>query len=371
MGIYRTLLKPVLFKMDAEDAHHIVLSMAPYFLGAASAFIGREQPDPALETEVAGRRLTSPIGLAAGFDKNGRLVESLSALGFGFAEIGSVTGERSAGNARPRIFRLPADEGIINNLGLNGDGCEIVAYRLKQSTFSLPIGLNIARTNSPRVTGDAAIADQVKTFRAIRELPLTYVTLNLSCPNTHEGCLQATDELKTTLSEFQKLNTNRLPIFLKLSPDSTDALLDDFVGIGREFGVAGFVCSNTALNRSHAHTPKSLLDAIGRGGLSGPPLKPLALSLVRRVSKRKSTAQQIIGCGGVSSVEDVLDFARAGACAVQMYTALVYQGPGVVRRLNRELSKWLSSRGTTFKEIVGAEERELAQQKNQAAGALS
>lgn len=355
-GIYETFLRPLLFSMDAEEAHHLMLSLAPTATALAPVFrsslVYQAQN---LKVHLAGTTLDNPIGLAAGFDKNGHLTALLGHVGLGFAEIGSVTGRASQGNAKPRLFRLPQDEAIVNRMGLNGDGAEAVAARLAQAKLSLPIGLNIAKTNDPSLTGDKAIQDHLLSFNAIKDLPIKYVTINASCPNTHEGCLQQKQELADVLSEIGKLNARGLPLFIKASPDSSDELLADLVELSEVHNLAGFVLGNTSVARDGLATPKDVVESIGKGGLSGRPIRARALDLVARVYGLlgKST-RQIIACGGISSASDAYDFIRAGATCVQLYTALVYHGPFLPARICRDLSSLLEARGESLNELVGA-----------------
>lgn len=307
-----------------------------------------------LQVDLNGINLASPVGLAAGFDKNGKLVSILGQLGFAFAEVGSVTAKATAGNPKPRLFRLPADKALINRMGLNGDGAAKVAERLANSKLSLPIGLNIAKTNDPSIQGDRAIEDILYTYRKVKDLPISYVTVNASCPNTNDGIMEEARELKEVFAEISKDNPRGLPVFVKLSPDSTDRLIEDIVDCAREYGVAGYVCGNTTVTREGLETERSSLIEIGKGGLSGKPLKPLALALCRKLYRKKSAKQSIIAVGGISSGLDVYEFICAGASAIQIYTALVFEGPFLPRRLNEELSSLLKRDRISLVQAVGS-----------------
>ncbi|HEY9718253.1 MAG TPA: quinone-dependent dihydroorotate dehydrogenase [Trichormus sp.] len=363
MGAYEKLFRPLLFRMDAEDAHHLMISLADSAVVQQLAAAMKRQfcyEDELLRTKIGNTFMRNPVGLAAGFDKNAQVVPLLASLGFGFAEIGSITAQPSMGNPKPRLFRLPADEGVINRLGLNGMGAQRVADRLQEAPAPLPIGVNIAKTNDAKIEGDKAIEDQIASFMAIRALPLAYVTFNTSCPNTHEGCLQAKDELAAVLGGMQSANENCLPLFIKLSPDSTDELLDDFIGVAAEHNVAGFVCGNTSVTRGGLTTDAKTVEGIGRGGLSGRPIKSLALTLCRRVAARKRPEQQIIGCGGISSGADAFEFLQAGCCAVQLYTGLIYHGPELIARINRELAAILRQRNLSVANASGNELNQIS-----------
>ena len=363
MGAYEKFFRPLIFKMDAEDAHHLAIAIGktPGFAILAATIKGCFcYDDDLLKTKIGNAVVRNPVGLAAGFDKNGYLVKALASLGFGFAEIGSITAQPSQGNPKPRLFRLPADQAVINRLGLNGEGAQAVAERLRATSTALPIAVNIAKTNDPKIQGELAIEDQIQSFKAIRSLPLAYVTFNASCPNTHEGCLQANDELAAVLAGMQQANENKLPLFLKLSPDSTDQLLADFASIAGHHGVAGFVCGNTSVGRTGLTTDAAAVAAMGNGGLSGRPIKEKALALCRRVAALKRPEQQIIGCGGISSGADAFEFLQAGASAVEVYTALVYQGPGVVARINCQLAQLLRQHNLSMDSIIGTESSRIS-----------
>jgi len=352
--IYETILRPLLFQLDSEAAHHLAHRAAtiatPLLSGLSGCFT---YPGNDLKVSAHGLDFSNPVGLAAGFDKNGRLLSVLKHLGFGFVEIGSITARPSSGNPRPRLFRLPADQALINRLGLNGDGAEAVAERLKKSAFELPVGINIAKTNDPSITGDAAIADILFSFSQVKDLPVSFITINASCPNTKEGQLAEKHNLTVIFEEIQKNNSRNLPVFVKLSPDSTQQLIEDIVLGAVTFGLAGFVCGNTTTSRNDLATSATIIDNYGAGGLSGAPLKPLALDLCRKVFALKSANQVIIGVGGVSSGQDAYDFIKAGANAVEMYTGLVYHGPTLPKQINQELSRLLKRDGLTLSQAIG------------------
>lgn len=336
--MYKQLIRPLLFKLDAETAHHVVSGALEHLGGTGLVrAVAHPYSSPKLQTNLFGTVVPNPVGLAAGFDKNGKLVSVLGDMGFGFAEIGSVTGRPSPGNKKPRLFRLPADEALINRLGLNGEGAKAVAERFQKSRVSLPVGINIAKTNHPDVVGDEAVKDVVASFKQVRNLPVMYFAFNASCPNTHDGCIQEREELRRIFFEVQTLNERKAPLLIKVSPDSSPTLLDDIVAVAAEFALSGYVCGNTTTTREGLRTPAGMVTAIGWGGLSGPPLHAAAVTMCREINKRKLDNQQIIGVGGVRCAADVLDFLQAGASAVQLYTALVYEGPGLLGRLLRDL----------------------------------
>lgn len=353
-AFYEDLLRPLLFQLDPEDAHNLAHKLLRMLRGVLPAlpytYTGTD-----LTTELAGRKLNNPIGIAAGFDKDAMLTDLLGYLGFGFEEVGSITARPSAGNPRPRLFRLPEDQALINRLGLNGAGAEAVSKRLRAITPSLPLAVNIAKTHDPAISGDKTIEDFLYSFTAIKDLDVIYVALNASCPNTREGCLQEKKELSGVVSEIQKANTSKIPLFIKVSPDSSDQLIDDLLEIGSNFGLAGFICGNTTTTRQSLKTDAQTISSIGQGGLSGPPLKPLALNACRRFAERKSAKQQIIAVGGVRSGADAFEFIRAGATAVELYTGLVFSGPSVAKNICLELSELLRRESCTLKEATGGD----------------
>ena len=295
--------------------------------------------------------MSNPIGLASGFDKNGDLIHAFKYLGFGFAEIGSITAQVHDGNPKPRVWRLPADEGLINWLGLNSKGALAVSQKLANAEYSVPIGITIAKTNKPNINGQAAFEDMMFSFRAIRHLPILYVALNVSCPNTLDGILEETETLWAVIEQISKENPANLPIVLKLSPDSDEKLIQKMIDLGKRFSIAGYICGNTSVSRDDLQTAGA--QEIKVGGLSGPPLKPLALSLCSKIYALKEEKQIIMGCGGISNGQDAYEFIRAGASVLQLYTALVYEGPSVVRKICEELSTLLNRDKLNLAEAVG------------------
>jgi dihydroorotate dehydrogenase len=353
-AFYEHCVRPLLFALDPEDAHalaHNALHVAGKLLPPASY---RYEPND-LQIEFCGKTLANPVGLAAGFDKNATLTGQLAALGFGFAEIGSITALASNGNPRPRLFRLAADHALINRLGLNGEGAQAVAQRLRSSRFSLPIGVNIAKTHDPDIKGHKAVEDILRSFEAIKDLNLLYVAFNASCPNTREGCMEEKEQLLTVLTEIQKINARALPLFIKVSPDSSDQLVEDIVEIGHNVKLAGYICGNTTLKRDGLKTDPAAISRAGHGGLSGPPLKPLALDIVRKIARLKTPLQSIVGVGGISTGDDAYEFITSGATAIQLYTGLIYRGPAAAKMICSELSAVLKKSGLTLKAAVGVD----------------
>ena len=351
--IYNRILKPLLFTLDPEQAHQLVCALLPVFVGVIptnfNPFIYKS---PRLKTNFLGKSLDSPLGLAAGFDKNGKYINALAKLGFSFLEVGSVQAIATGGNPRPRLFRLLEDQALINRLGLNGEGADAVAQRLADFKCPVPVGINISKTNDPRLVGDAAIEDVLYSFKVLAPLPIAYITINVSCPNTEQGRLQEAKESAQILEEVQKVNIRRLPILVKLSPDAPEGMLELIIGSAIKNGINGYVCGNTTVRRDILTTAPDTVSRIGAGGVSGRPLKALALELIRRVCRLKDPQQTVVGVGGVLNGQDVLDFLSAGATVVQAYTGFVYRGPTFCKQVCRELDDRLSKQALDSTQIM-------------------
>ncbi len=322
--------------------------------------------DPALGQRLWGCEFANPVGLAAGFDKNADLVRAWAALGFGFAEVGSVTARPSPGNPVPRAFRLPEDRALVNRMGLNNEGADAVAERLRAERerfgpHSVPLGINLAKTHDPAVLGDAATEDFLYSFRRLAPLA-DYIALNVSCPNTAEGKTfedpAALDGLLTAVMAERAALGLDVPVVVKLSPPAAARFdpgpVDELVALALGHGVAGFVATNTASDRTGLRTGAARLAEVGRGGLSGCPLEERSTALVRHLHRRTEGRVPVLGVGGVDSAAAAYRKVRAGASLVEVYTGLVYEGPGLVRRINRGLVRLLERDGfASVGEAVG------------------
>ena len=344
MPVYKRLVKPLLFQLDAERAHHFVfdnLKRAARLPGALPLLRGLyDYQHPSLAREVFGLRFPNPVGLAAGFDKNAALTDELAALGFGFVEIGTVTPRPQPGNPQPRLFRLPADEALINRMGFNNDGAAAVAARLRgRQNRQLLVGGNIGKNKD--TPNEQAGADYVAAFEALAEV-VDYFVVNVSSPNT-PGLRELQDKqpLISLLQQVQAVNLARptpRPLLLKIAPDLTDAQLDDILEIARETKLSGLVATNTTIARPETlRTPTPLVAAHGAGGLSGRPLRARATAVIRYLHQRSQGELPIIGAGGIHSAQDALEKLAAGASLVQLYTGFIYEGPGLVRKINEQL----------------------------------
>jgi len=331
MSALRDLCAAALRRLDPETAHGLTLRALKAGLGG-----GAGPDDPILATTVAGLRLPNPIGLAAGFDKNAEVTGALLRAGFGWVEAGTVTPRPQPGNPRPRQFRLPEDGAVINRLGFNNAGLDAFAERLARK----PRGVVGANLGAGKDSGDRA-ADYVTGLRRLAGLP-DYFTVNISSPNTPGlRALQSRAALDDLLARLREARTGPAPLFLKIAPDLSDPELLDIVESATAHGLDGLVISNTTVERP------SELRAAARGeigGLSGRPLFARSTAVLRRVAEMQS-GLTLVGVGGIGSGADVLAKLRAGASAVQLYTALVYEGPGLISRIKRDLAARLRAEG--------------------------
>ena len=338
-AFYERLVRPLLFSLDPETAHHLALRTLRIAsrLPLALRLLHRFQP-PAKPKTLFGLSFPNPIGLAAGFDKNGVAIPAWAALGFGFVEIGTVTAKAQPGNPRPRIFRYPEQEALINRLGFNNDGADIVAARLRKLRGSpesirgwprIPVGINIGKSKITPL--ENAADDYLHSFRLLREFA-DYIVLNVSSPNTPGlRSLQEHDALEKLLRVIRQENqTTRKPILLKIAPDLTLSDLDQIIATCEANEIAGIIATNTTLN--HTALPRSVDQA---GGLSGRPLREKSTELVRAITARSSLP--VIASGGIFDAESAREKLEAGAQLLQIYTGYIYRGPGLVREIVNEL----------------------------------
>jgi dihydroorotate dehydrogenase len=340
--MYR-LIKRILFLIPPERIHHWVMaglkatcSIGFFRKAIQSAYTLN---DPKLAKEVFGLSFKNPVGLAAGFDKNAEYIEDLATFGFGFIEIGTVTPLPQPGNPKPRMFRLPADEGLINRMGFNNQGVDVVADRLSRvERNGLIIGGNIGKNKA--TPNEKAVDDYVICFDRLFDV-VDYFVVNVSSPNT-PGLreLQEKEPLLHILKTLQKRNLKNgvsKPILLKIAPDLSEAQLDDIVEIVVESKIAGLISTNTTLSREGLASAKTVTDEAG--GLSGKPLSQRATEVIAYLSKKSKNAFPIIGVGGIHSAKDALEKLEAGASLVQIYTGFIYEGPGLIKAINKGISK--------------------------------
>ena len=297
--------------------------------------------DERLERDIFGLRFSNPVGLAAGFDKDGKYFNKISALGFGFLEIGTITPKAQDGNEKPRLFRLPADEGLINRMGFNNEGVEKMVERLKKrSNNKIIIGGNIGKN---KVTpNEKAEDDYLICFESLFPW-VDYFALNVSSPNT-PGLreLQEKEPLSKLINKIQKCNQSKdqpKPILLKIAPDLTFEQLDNIIEIVRNCGLSGIIATNTTIDRKGLQTSKDKIEKIGAGGLSGKPLKNRSTEIIQYISDKTNGKIPIIGVGGIGEVDDAIEKLKAGARLIQVYSGLIYQGPAFIKRINKEILK--------------------------------
>jgi dihydroorotate dehydrogenase len=335
------LLKPVLFLFAPETAHHITVWIFSLILKIPflNTWIKKQfqYSDPVLEKKLMGLKFTNPVGLAAGFDKDGKYFRQMAALGFGFIEIGTVTPRAQSGNPRPRLFRLLKDYALINRMGFNNDGVDAMVQRLKsRKNTRIIIGGNIGKNKA--TPNEDAVQDYVICFEKLYPY-VDYFTINVSSPNT-PGLreLQEKGPLLNILNSLTEIRSNlggNKPILLKIAPDLTNSQLDDVVEIVLESGIEGIIATNTTTDRTALRTDTS---DIGAGGLSGAPLRDRATEVIRYIAAKAQKKFCIIGVGGISSPADATEKIEAGADLVQIYTGLVYEGPGLVKRILKAMA---------------------------------
>ena len=359
-AIYTRIMKPIFFRQDPEDVHDNISKIGEaigrnaFGRSLTRAAFGYQQP--ILEQTILGIKFVNPIGLSAGFDKNARLVDFIPAVGFGFMEIGSVTGEPCAGNPKPRLWRLPKSQSLVVNYGLMNDGAQAVAERLQGRKFAAPVGISVAKTNSEATVGEAdGIADYAKAYRATCNVG-AYATINISCPNTFGG-QPFTDPLRLEklLSAIDREGHTK-PVFVKFSPDLSNRELDDLLGVALAHNIQGFICSNLTKPRDNPH----ILDANvpATGGFSGKVQQEMSDEQVRRMYACVGQTHIIIGCGGVFTAEDAYRKIRLGASLIQLITGMIYLGPQSISDINLGLVKLLKRDGySRLSEAIGADAR--------------
>ena len=337
--MYKLIIRPILFLFDPEKIHHFSFATISFLnkIPGVSALIRAMFciEDKRLEREVFGLKFKNPVGLAAGFDKNASLFNQLSNFGFGFIEIGTLTPVGQPGNPKKRLFRLKEDQGIVNRMGFNNQGVKKAVERLKRNKGVL-IGGNIGKNkNTPN---DQAISDYSICFEALYPY-VDYFVVNVSSPNTPNlRALQDKEPLTALLNELQVLNKAKekpKPILLKIAPDLTNEQLLDIVAIVAQTNISGVIATNTTISRNGLQSKNKQ----ETGGLSGAPLRERSTEVIRFLSQASHQAFPIIGVGGINSAEDALEKLEAGASLVQIYTGFIYQGPGLIKDINKAILK--------------------------------
>jgi len=337
--IYKSIIRPLLFRFDAEKIHDFtflsikLLSYIPFVFYFLEKYF--KVSDPLLRTKLFGIDFPSPVGLAAGLDKNAKLISQFSSLGFGFIEIGTVTPKPQSGNPKKRLFRLLSDEGIINRMGFNNDGIELIASRLKKKG-NIIVGGNIGKNKITSIKN--AVSDYLISFDYLFDL-VDYFAINVSSPNTENlRDLQNKDNLVYLLSSIQKNNQSRKtpkPILLKIAPDLSNDQLLSIIDVVTKTSIDGIIATNTTIQRENLKSSKNITTE--PGGLSGAPLTNRSTEVIRFLYKFSNGKIPIIGVGGIMNPNDAIEKIKAGASLVQLYSGFVYSGPSLVRQINKTI----------------------------------
>ena len=313
-----------------------------------------------LEQEILGINFVNPIGLSAGFDKDGYLIDIIPNVNFGFEEVGSVTGEKCDGNPKPRLWRLKKSKALVVYYGLKSEGCEAVAKRLKEKLkikqFKIPIGISIAKTNSKLTTSTkVGIKDYVKAYKEFAEIG-DYTTINLSCPNAYGGQpFHEAKNLNLLLAEIKKIPSKK-PIFLKIAPDLSEKQLNDIINLAEKYKLSGFICTNLTKNRKNLKLIDKNIPEIG--GISGKAVEDLSNKNISYIYKKTKGKFVIIGVGGVFSAEDAYKKIKLGASLIQLITGMIFEGPQTISEINQGLTKLLKREGyKNISEAVGVDNK--------------
>lgn len=342
--MYKYFIRPLLFLLQPETVHHIVVKAVKIFVKIPffKYFLKKVYTynHPTLEREVFGLKFSNPIGLAAGFDKNADFYNEFGLFGFSFIEIGTVTPKGQPGNPKPRSFRLVNDQALINRMGFNNYGVENAVRNIKRKGKQVIVGGNIGK-NTLTPNGKAH-EDYLHCFSELYD-HVDYFVVNVSCPNiSNLSELQDTENLKRILSNlvsFRSTKAEYKPILLKVSPDLNDNQIDDSINIAQELNIDGFVATNTSTSRERLKTPISELISIGNGGLSGKPIRDRSTDVIKHIANKTQGKMPIIGVGGIMNEQDAIDKLNAGATLIQLYTGFIYSGPSLVKKISRSLAK--------------------------------
>ncbi len=363
---YRYILKPLFFMADPERIHDAMLIRGAW-LGASAARrllvrLAFYYANPVLRQNIRGIDFPNPVGLAAGFDKNGTLTQIMPECGFGFTEIGSITGRPCSGNPGQHLWRLKKSKSIVVNYGLQNLGANTISEALKDASFKIPVGISLAKTNSSStVEEDEGIADYVHVYSEFVSKKIgDYFTINISCPNTCGGQPflepHALRRLLEALTVARARYNDTTPWFLKLAADLYPTAIDEIIEAARAYAIAGFICSNLTKNRNNKKIIETNVPDCG--GLSGAVVRDLSTNLVRYIYKKTGKEFVIIGCGGIFSAEDAYAKIKAGASLLQLITGMIFQGPQLISEINQGLVRLLRRDGySSLSEAIGADHR--------------
>jgi dihydroorotate dehydrogenase len=362
--VYQSLVRPILFRLPPETAHEFALHSLPLF----SKFVRRPVETPQLRINRFNQRFRNPVGLAAGFDKNGIALESLAALGFGFIEAGTVTFHPQPGNPKPRLFRLAADQALINRAGFNNAGAAAFVQRVEHHRpDNCVLGISIGKSKITPL--EEATADYVASFDLVYKLA-DYVAINVSSPNTPQlRELQQSDQLTSLLEALQTRNRELqqrhgrqapVPLLVKISPDLQRRELEMIVDVIQRLQIDGIIATNTTISRDNLRTKESTVRACGDGGLSGKPLSTRATQMIADLYQLTGGRIPLVGVGGIFTAQDAWEKICAGASLVQLYTGFIYKGPGIVRQINEGLVELLRREGfASLEEAVGSQAKAI------------
>jgi dihydroorotate dehydrogenase len=342
--MYKRIIRPLLFLLGPETVHRIVVALVrisfaiPFIKSIVAATYSVR--DERLRRDVFGLTFRNPVGLAAGFDKNATFYRHFAAFGFSFIEVGTATPMGQPGNARPRSFRLPADEALINRMGFNNHGATAIAERLSRNRANLVIGGNIGKNTS--TPNESAAEDYANAFLTLYD-HVDYFVVNVSCPNISDlSHLQDREQLAGILSRLSAIRggmAGKKPILVKISPDLNRDQIDDVLELVQQFKMDGIVATNTTLAREGLSSDPVQVQGIGDGGLSGKPIRERSTEIIKYIFEKTGGRLPIIGVGGIMSAGDALEKLRAGATLIQIYTGFIYEGPGMVKKINRAILK--------------------------------
>ena len=340
--MYKSIIRSILFLFDPEKVHYFTFSLIRILCKIpliSNLFRSLYQvQDKKLERTLFGITFKNPVGLAAGFDKNAVLYNELANFGFGFIEIGTITPKSQEGNPKKRLFRLKDDQGIINRMGFNNEGLEVAIQQLKKNKGSVIIGGNIGKNTE--TLSENYTADYLECLKGLHPY-VDYFVLNVSCPNVGSHAkLNDKAYLVELISACQKLNNRQekqKPILLKIAPDLNNLQLDEIIELVAETKIDGVIASNTSTNRDNLKVSKKRLQEIGNGGVSGQPIKNMSTKVIQYLADNSNKSFPIIGVGGIHSEKDALEKIKAGADLVQIYTGFIYEGPGLIKKINKAI----------------------------------
>lgn len=357
--IYKNLIRPALFKFNPENVHDFIIKIGNKI--SKSDLLKQiikntyYYENEKLNTDLFNIKFKNPVGLSAGFDKNALLTNLIPYFGFGFMEVGSITFKEFYGNPKPRLFRLKKDESIIVNYGLKNDGASVILKRLKHEKFLIPTGISIAKTNNRNIIGNDAINDYCSSFKMFSKIG-SYITINISCPNAADGTTFCEDDLalERLLKKLNKIETNK-PTLLKISPDIDNEKLSKIIKLSKKYNINGLIISNLVKNRNKLKlkTEKKILNLYA-GGISGKPIKEISNKMIKEAYALSRGKIPVIGCGGIFNAEDAYEKLKSGAFLLQLITGMIYEGPGIVKNINKGLVHLMKKdKFENIKEVVG------------------